>query len=689
MARVKIAGTSGASENTIVFSSAGGHSHNGRNSSLIDSTAYSMYDFSPTFVGTEVNPDRAVRQENNRIAFEDVIKRVVNNSVLAPAGIRLEPGSLNGSLIIANTITANQLAANTITASEISAGSITADLLSSNIVLINNVISSNNYNANAKTGWTILSNGYSEFRSGIISNWNFNNTSITSTVVDANNFTHSISLATSGVNLNTDVYNWSNTPVISMISTASNNSPNGSTYHTPGSSFYFATANTNMNGATYIRPYAIHLRDGILNDTDSLYYGGYIDEGMVTMSLQSFTFDGGGIVRSTSIGSGGGGGGGGGSVSTTTYDTDKALRLALIKKTGSDWTGNNAPIQNYLNLTKTYTHIGKKIVSPGGALMGTMEFIAGSVPTTTYSSTVDYLLVHKDDNTVKKVLASTLAVSSASSAGSVPASGISGQTGMWTSAQRPGPYRLYRRDDNSDYSVQTYWTGARWRLYGYQGDTGHADTHVGYADSAASAADSSLLNGYASSTAGTANYVQRTDPSGILCAIYHGAGQGANYWNASDYSTATAIMRVRAYPQSNYGDSLGGPGVYSTKVSDRAVYTNSTNTLGTVASTIKSKENIRPYLNNNKAILGIRPIIFDYKEEYVEEECRNDRFNKFGLIAEDLHDAGLTHLVYYNDNDEIDGLAYEKIGVELLSVVIDQQTKIDDLEARLQALEAV
>jgi hypothetical protein len=159
MARIRIASTSGASENTIVFSPAGGHSHNGRNSSLIDSTAYSMYDFSPTFVGTEVNPDRAVRQENNRIAFEDVIKRVVNNSVLAPAGIRLDPGSLNGSLIIANTITANQLAANTITASEISAGTITANELSSNIVLINNRITSQNWNGTIQANGTIYSNG--------------------------------------------------------------------------------------------------------------------------------------------------------------------------------------------------------------------------------------------------------------------------------------------------------------------------------------------------------------------------------------------------------------------------------------------------------------------------------------------------------------------------------------------------
>ena len=31
------------------------------------------------------------------------------------------------------------------------------------------------------------------------------------------------------------------------------------------------------------------------------------------------------------------------------------------------------------------------------------------------------------------------------------------------------------------------------------------------------------------------------------------------------------------------------------------------------------QENIRKYINNNDAILNVDPIIFDYKEEYIEE----------------------------------------------------------------------
>lgn len=64
---------------------------------------------------------------------------------------------------------------------------------------------------------------------------------------------------------------------------------------------------------------------------------------------------------------------------------------------------------------------------------------------------------------------------------------------------RRGVTRLFRRDDDSDYSVQTYWTGSYWRLYGYNGDSGHADTHVGYSDSsgyASSAGNADTVDGW-------------------------------------------------------------------------------------------------------------------------------------------------------------------------------------------------
>lgn len=49
--------------------------------------------------------------------------------------------------------------------------------------------------------------------------------------------------------------------------------------------------------------------------------------------------------------------------------------------------------------------------------------------------------------------------------------------------------RLMRRDDTSDFSLQHHWTGARWRLQGYAGDTFHAGAEVAYADLAGAVTD--------------------------------------------------------------------------------------------------------------------------------------------------------------------------------------------------------
>ncbi|GIK40230.1 MAG: hypothetical protein BroJett011_40630 [Chloroflexota bacterium] len=62
-----------------------------------------------------------------------------------------------------------------------------------------------------------------------------------------------------------------------------------------------------------------------------------------------------------------------------------------------------------------------------------------------------------------------------------------------TSVARPGVTRLYRRDNDSNYSVQNHYDGSRWWLRGYNGDTFHAECRVAYADYAPNA---TYLGGY-------------------------------------------------------------------------------------------------------------------------------------------------------------------------------------------------
>ena len=111
-----------------------------------------------------------------------------------------------------------------------------------------------------------------------------------------------------------------------------------------------------------------------------------------------------------------------------------------------------------------------------------------------------------------------------------------------TSTNRPGVTRLYRRDDDSGYSVQTSWTGSYWLLEGYNGNDGyHAGCQVAYANSAGSASsagnadtldnhDSSYFypasnpNGYTSVTSSTVSGWGFTKNAGTVTSVSAGTG---------------------------------------------------------------------------------------------------------------------------------------------------------------------
>lgn len=60
---------------------------------------------------------------------------------------------------------------------------------------------------------------------------------------------------------------------------------------------------------------------------------------------------------------------------------------------------------------------------------------------------------------------------------------------------------------------------------------------------------------------------------------------------------------------------------------------------------------------------------------------------EIGLIAEEVHDVGLKHVVIYDTQGRPDALAYDRLVVPLVQVVKDQKDRIDALEARIVALE--
>lgn len=134
------------SETGVVFFSAGGHSHDGVNSSIIDTTKYSIFDFNVGQLYTTRNRQRI--QQKNELSLRSYIIDIVNTSVLEPAGIVLQDNIINSRNIIAGSITSEEIAANTITANNIAVGTITGNLIAANTIT-GSLIQANTINGNS------------------------------------------------------------------------------------------------------------------------------------------------------------------------------------------------------------------------------------------------------------------------------------------------------------------------------------------------------------------------------------------------------------------------------------------------------------------------------------------------------------------------------------------------------------
>jgi len=120
------------------------------------------------------------------------------------------------------------------------------------------------------------------------------------------------------------------------------------------------------------------------------------------------------------------------------------------------------------------------------------------------------------------------------------------------------------------------------------------------------------------------------------------------------------------------------------------VYSNTTSTAANVAilasGTISRSTSSRRYKNTITdathgltELLALRPVTF---------KGNNDGDTVFGgLIAEEVHDAGLTEFVQYNDDAEPDALAYGNMVSLCIKAIQELSAKNDALEARIATLE--
>ncbi|WP_428971204.1 tail tube TT1 domain-containing protein [Staphylococcus halotolerans] len=149
-------------------------------------------------------------------------------------------------------------------------------------------------------------------------------------------------------------------------------------------------------------------------------------------------------------------------------------------------------------------------------------------------------------------------------------------------------------------------------------------------------------------------------------------------------------------------DRVASSTVYNRTYSGSAnVYVTSYGTLGRSTSASKYKLSIenqfkteKEQLDHSKNLLNLNVRHWFDKEESeitakeceVKGVCSADAFKldrHVGLIAEEVESAGLNEHVVRNENDEVEGIEYDRLWVHLLPIIREQQQKIENLEAKV------
>ena len=100
-----------------------------------------------------------------------------------------------------------------------------------------------------------------------------------------------------------------------------------------------------------------------------------------------------------------------------------------------------------------------------------------------------------------------------------------------------------------------------------------------------------------------------------------------------------------------------------------------TGQLGTVVSSARFKEAIKPMDKASEAILALKPVTFRYKKE-----LDPDKIPQFGLIAEEVEKVN-PELVARDEEGKIMSVRYEAVNAMLLNEFLKEHQRVQELEA--------
>jgi uncharacterized coiled-coil protein SlyX len=120
--------------------------------------------------------------------------------------------------------------------------------------------------------------------------------------------------------------------------------------------------------------------------------------------------------------------------------------------------------------------------------------------------------------------------------------------------------------------------------------------------------------------------------------------------------------------------------IYPSMANGRAVYVNSDYKIGTLASSRRFKEGIKPMDKASEVLFALKPVSFRYKKE-----VDAGRAPMFGLIAEDVEQVD-PDLVSRNEKGEVETVRYEQINAMLLNEFLKAHREVQEQKATIAQL---
>jgi hypothetical protein len=156
-------------------------------------------------------------------------------------------------------------------------------------------------------------------------------------------------------------------------------------------------------------------------------------------------------------------------------------------------------------------------------------------------------------------------------------------------------------------------------------------------------------------------------------ALGHSAG--------GNITTASAVICIGADGENVDNTCFIGNIFGQTSASGAAVYVNSNHRLGTLTSSCRFKDDIKPMKQASAALFALKPVTFHYKKEIDPAGMQ-----QFGLVAEDVEKIN-PDLVVRDKEGKPYSVRYEQVNAMLLNEFLKEHRKNEEQEATIARLQ--